>query len=47
MILGMIGPWEIIWSLFFLVIPIGLVFFIGYTIGKKKGYQKRVRETEQ
>lgn len=47
MALSMIGPWQMILILLFLVIPIGLAFFIGYTIGKNKGYQKRVRETEQ
>lgn len=42
MSLAMLGPWQIIIVLF---IPV-LIFLLGYHFGKKAGYIKRVKETE-
>lgn len=42
MILGVLGPWQLI---VLLVIPAG-IFLAGFFIGKNAGYLKRVRETE-
>lgn len=42
MTLGMLGPWQVIITLF---IPI-LIFLLGYHFGKKAGYIKRVKEEE-
>ncbi len=43
--LGVIGPAQLIFISIFLFIPI-IVFFIGYKIGQKSGYIKRVKEEE-
>ncbi len=43
MTLGVIGPIQLI---IILIIPIIVVVFIGYKIGQKSGYIKRVREEE-
>ncbi len=43
--LGQIGAPQIIVVLIFLFIPI-ITFFIGYKIGQKSGYIKRVKEEE-
>ena len=43
MTLGVIGPIQLI---IILIIPIIVVFFIGYKIGQKSGYTKRVKEQE-
>lgn len=39
--LGVIGPIQIV---LILIIPIIVVFFIGYKIGQKSGYSQRVKE---
>lgn len=39
--LGIIGPWQLI----ILAVPI-VTFILGYFIGKKVGYIKRVKETD-
>ncbi|GAA4241496.1 MULTISPECIES: hypothetical protein [Winogradskyella] len=38
----MIGPFQII---LVLIVPVG-IFLLGFFIGKKSGYIKRVKETE-
>lgn len=43
--LGVIGAPQLIIVLIFLFIPI-IAFFIGYKIGQKSGYIKRVKEEE-
>lgn len=43
MLLGIFGPWQLIVGL---LIPAG-IFLLGYYIGQKSGYIKRVRETER
>ncbi|SFI55431.1 hypothetical protein [Olleya namhaensis] len=42
MILGMLGPIQLI---LMLIVPVG-IFLLGFFLGKKSGYIKRVRETE-
>lgn len=42
MILGIVGPFQII---IMMIIP-GGIFLLGFLIGKKVGYTKRVKETE-
>jgi hypothetical protein len=44
MFLGLIGPIQII--LFFILILFGVIFLAFY-LGKKVGYNKRVKETEK
>ena len=41
--LVILGPFQI---LLIIGIPVG-IFFLGYSIGKKAGYIKRVKETEK
>ncbi len=43
--LGTIGPAQIIIVFFSLVFPIAL-FFIGFFLGKKSGYSKRIEEEQ-
>lgn len=43
MILGVVGPFQLI---LLLIIPIG-IFLLGYFLGKKSGYIKRIKETEK
>ena len=38
----MIGPFQII---LVLIVPVG-IFLLGFFIGKKSGYIKRIKETE-
>tara|TARA_R110001592_G_scaffold143635_2_gene366508 strand:- start:949 stop:1089 length:141 start_codon:yes stop_codon:yes gene_type:complete len=38
-----IGPIQII--LGFIILPVG-IFLLGFFLGKKSGYKKRVKETE-
>ena len=38
-----IGPIQVI---LILIAPIG-IFFLGYVLGKRSGYMKRVKETEK
>ncbi len=38
-----IGPIQVI---LILIVPIG-IFFLGYIVGRKSGYIKRVKETEK
>lgn len=42
----MVGPWQIIIILILLGIILGGVFILGYSVGKKAGYIKRVKEIE-
>lgn len=42
MILGVVGPIQLI---LILIVPAG-IFLLGFLIGKKSGYIKRVKETE-
>lgn len=42
MYLGILGPFQLI---ILLIIPIG-IFLLGFFLGKKSGYLKRVKETE-
>ena len=42
MFLGYFGPFQI---LLLLLIPVG-IFIFGFVMGKKAGYIKRVKETE-
>lgn len=42
----MVGPWQIIILLILLGIVLTGVFILGYSIGKKAGYIKRVKEIE-
>ncbi len=42
MTLAMLGPWQFI---IILLVLIG-IFVLGYTMGKKAGYIKRVKEKE-
>lgn len=41
MISLMIGAPQL---LLLLIVPIGVVFFLGYWLGKRSGYAKRVKE---
>ena len=41
--LGMVGPFQLI---LLLLIPVG-IFLLGYFLGKKSGYIKRIKETEK
>jgi|GEM_PF-2828334 len=43
MILSMIGPWQFILIFVFIF----GIFFLGYYLGKKSGYIKRVKEVEK
>ncbi|MFC4634423.1 hypothetical protein ACFO3O_10925 [Dokdonia ponticola] len=43
MILGIVGPFQLI---LLLLIPAG-IFFLGFFLGKKSGYIKRIKETEK
>ena len=43
--LGVIGPAQILMISLIVIIPI-IAFFIGYKIGQKSGYIKRVKEEE-
>lgn len=46
-LLGIIGPWQLLLGVLF-VVGIPTIFYIlGYKAGKKAGYLKRVRETDQ
>lgn len=38
-----VGPFQII---LVLLVPVG-IFFLGYLLGKKAGYIKRIKETEK
>jgi hypothetical protein len=42
MTLAMIGPWQFI----LILLPVLGIFFLGYYMGKKAGYIKRVKEME-
>tara|TARA_R110000868_G_scaffold354220_1_gene615531 strand:+ start:37 stop:177 length:141 start_codon:yes stop_codon:yes gene_type:complete len=42
MILGMVGPIQLI---LLLLVPVG-IFLLGFYLGKKAGYIKRVKEVE-
>ena len=42
--LGVIGPAQILMMSLIVIIPIILIFFIGYKIGQKSGYINRVEE---
>lgn len=46
MILGMIGPFQLIFLLVIAFVFLGAVFALGYSVGKKAGYIKRVKEVE-
>lgn len=43
--LSTIGPIQIIIVLFSLILPVAL-FFIGFYLGKKSGYSKRIEEEQ-
>lgn len=43
--LGTIGPIQIIIVFFSLILPVAL-FFIGFYLGKKSGYSKRIEEEQ-
>lgn len=46
MILGMLGPIQLVMMIIIgLLIPIG-IFILGFYLGKKAGYIKRIKETE-
>ena len=44
-VFGTIGPIQIIIVFFSLILPVAL-FFIGFYLGKKSGYSKRIEEEQ-